>query len=761
MKIETRLTFNNMKRNIKRTIFTIISIILCTVLIFTIMLLVSSIKHGVSEKIENEYNDYHFIIRDLDIDSFNKIRNKEYIDKIYIQEDDDKQLKEIEKPYTSFDTTSNMNVYIKYKDIKKVCNYSNDIIQTLNLSDKELDDIENKCKFNQKLLTLYGLIDVGIAKNNYSPVCRARVNYSYVLDITIIVILMAFSILFIIILYNAFLININERKREYAILNSVGGTEGQILKMIFLEGIVMGTIGIIVGGLISCLGSNVILKILNNLLANTGYNFRLIFDTNYIILSLFIIIINIYISALIPSIKASTTSVIQGIRNNRQIKYKKKNLILDNFLRIEGKVAIKNIKRNKNRYRTITILLVVCMTIYITVSTYMNYEKATADLVNEYDVDAKLNFDATLNIDYKSIFNGYENKYANKIEYMEYKIMGLFVLVEPENALITNSISTYKDNKKSTRMAIIGLDDKTYNNYINKLNAKYGDFIIYNNITEIDGKEELKYIDFPALRTDYDLKLTPIATYNDYEKDIHEYEIIDNENLNGTFILTDEMIQGYKDIKTIYRTPTIFVNMETYNKIEEKFNNYIPKNENNIKKWIWNNRDTVSVKIKCDNIIQFSNYIEDISTKHNIEIDAQYYSLQDQEKIIYINIVQLILRVIMVGIIAIAIVGVINIINASLSEREQDFNILYSLGATRATINKILIYECVYMFIKAMIISIILSIPIIYGIIKYMENIIVLNKLLIPFENIGIFFIIILFICLVISFCSTRFIKDK
>ena len=58
----------------------------------------------------------------------------------------------------------------------------------------------------------------------------------------IIIIFAAISILFIIILYNAFLITINERKKEYAVLNSIGGTEGQILKMILFEGIIMGAI---------------------------------------------------------------------------------------------------------------------------------------------------------------------------------------------------------------------------------------------------------------------------------------------------------------------------------------------------------------------------------------------------------------------------------------------------------------------------------------------------------------------------------------
>ena len=762
MKIETKLALNNMKKNKKRSVFTTVSIMLCTVLIFTTLILISSIRNGISENIETEYNDYHFIIRNLDVNSFNKIKDKEYIDKIYIQEDGEKKLKEIEKPYTSLNIKNDINVYIKFNNIKKTPTYSTDIIQTLNSSD-EIGNIESKYEFNQKLLTIYGLIDVEITEENYSPICRARVNYSYVLDVIVIVILVAFSILFITILYNAFLITINERKKEYAILNSVGGTEGQILKIIFLEAIIMGIIGILIGGLISFLSANIILKLLNNILVDTGYFIELIFDIKYMVLGLLIIIINIYLAAVIPSVKASTTSVIQDIRNNKQIKYKRKNTILEKILPVEGKMAIKNIKRNRNKYRLIIILLVICMTSYIVVSTYINYEKATAGLVNEYDVDAKINLDSTLNnIDYKSILNDYEIIYGSKLEYMEYKMMGIFALVEPEEAIIKNDIATtYEDNKKSMKMVLVGLDDKTYSKYINKLNANYGDFIIYNNVTELKGNEKLTYTYYPALKTGYNLKLSVINTYHDYENDLSRYEIIDNENLNGKFILTDELIEGYKEMSTIYRAPTIFVNMNTYNKIEEKFNNYTPKDNNSTKKWIWSDTDATLIKIKCKDIIKFANYIEDINTKQNIGIDVEYFSLENQEKNIYINIVQLILKVIIIAIIAIGIISTVNIMNASLCEREQDFNILHSLGATKGNINKILIYECIYMFIKATIISIILSIPILYGIIKYIENIIILNKLLIPFGSIFIFFVIILLISLAVTLYSTRIIKDK
>ena len=43
------------------------------------------------------------------------------------------------------------------------------------------------------------------------------------------------------------------------------------------------------------------------------------FDIKYILFALFIIGVNIYLSVLIPSVKASSTSVIQGIRSNKEI----------------------------------------------------------------------------------------------------------------------------------------------------------------------------------------------------------------------------------------------------------------------------------------------------------------------------------------------------------------------------------------------------------------------------------------------------------
>lgn len=72
MKTELKLTLNNLKSNIKRTLFTIISIMLCSILIFTTTILVSSIKNGIIEISEQDesqltrrYNIWQKIIMEL------------------------------------------------------------------------------------------------------------------------------------------------------------------------------------------------------------------------------------------------------------------------------------------------------------------------------------------------------------------------------------------------------------------------------------------------------------------------------------------------------------------------------------------------------------------------------------------------------------------------------------------------------------------------------------------------------------------------
>lgn len=293
MKIETKLAFKYIQKNKKRALLTLISIILCVILILTTMLLISSIKNGINQIIETEYNDYHIVIRDANTNDFDIIKSKQYVENIYIKENDSEQIIEANNLPDITKLNNNFDIYTKYTNVKDVCKNSTDLINSLRITREDLVNKEEKIEFNQNLLTINGLIDVTIEPSNTSLICKARINYSYFLEIVFVGILIIFSIIFITILYNAFLITINERKKDYAILSSIGSTERQILKMIFLEGSIFGIIGIIIGGCISVLCANIIIQSLNNVIVDTGYTIKLTIKLGYIILAILINFIRI------------------------------------------------------------------------------------------------------------------------------------------------------------------------------------------------------------------------------------------------------------------------------------------------------------------------------------------------------------------------------------------------------------------------------------------------------------------------------------
>ncbi len=748
MKVELKIPTKNIKKNKKRAVSTIISIALCTFLILATMLTISSIRQGIIENVINRYKNYHFCIENISKSELNRIKEKEYIDKIYIQENSKEQLYEIEKQEKLENIEKNINTYIKYKDVKETCKNSTDIINTLTFSKQEA---ENKCKFNQKLLTIYGIMNINLESEDKLQYI-AFANLSYILDMMILLILIVFSALSIVIIYNAFLITVNERKKEFGILVSIGATEGQIKKMLFYEATILGILGIIVGTIISFLGTEVILKMINNVLKYTNYQFKLFIEVKYIILSVVFIILNIYIAMIIPSIEANNVSVIQSIRNNKQIKSKKRKSELEKIMPIEGKIALKNLKRNKNKYKVITFLLVISMFSYIVISTYINYEKETINIIDEYDVDAKINLKE--NEDNSNIMDYIVND-NNVAEYLEYRTMKI-TLGTKQNS-VNEFLKEYEDGMKTIDFNIIALDNKTYNKYIEKVNGNYGDAIIYNRIFRpiIQKNSNVIYTYETPFKENNDLKLRAI-----YDKsESNDYEIIDEEFVNKRIILTNKLIEGYKEINQS-RLPVIFTNQDTYENILKKIEIYMQeKNIKHREAYIGYNVHDNSIKIRTNNIIRFSNDIEKIIEENEMEAWADYYTLENQEKVIYIKVLQLILQIMIVTMFTIGITSTMNIINSSIYERKEEFNVLNVIGSTKQNINKILIYEGIIIFLKSAIISILLSIPVIAIIIKYMSNVIVLDKLAIPINSISTFFLSILSIIIIIELYSTKYIK--
>ena len=103
------------------------------------------------------------------------------------------------------------------------------------------------------------------------------------------------------------------------------------------------------------------------------YQIELVTYPIFVIIPIIFMALVIIISAYIPAKKASKISPIEAIRQNTDIQINKKKIktlgIVKKIFGIEGEIALKNIKRNKKKYRITIISLFISIVTFISFST--------------------------------------------------------------------------------------------------------------------------------------------------------------------------------------------------------------------------------------------------------------------------------------------------------------------------------------------------------------------------------------------------------
>ena len=193
---------------------------------------------------------------------------------------------------------------------------------------------------------------------------------------------------------NSFSISVAEKNRQYGMLASIGATSKQIKRNVIFEGMIIGLIAIPLGIILGIVAIMILLQVVNYLLVDMLNNLSFIYSINplAIVVSIVISLITIYLSCLIPAIRASKISPIESIRGNKDIKTKAKKLrtsrLTKKIFGIGGVIASKNLKRSKKKYRTTVISLVVSIFIFISLSSILNLGTKVSGL---YYKDFKFN----------------------------------------------------------------------------------------------------------------------------------------------------------------------------------------------------------------------------------------------------------------------------------------------------------------------------------------------------------------------------------
>ncbi len=212
----------------------------------------------------------------------------------------------------------------------------------------------------------------------YSGIVRDDNVYDFLMGFAavIIIIIMAASISLI---YNAFAISVTERTRQLGLLSSVGATKRQKRTSVYFEGLFIGAIGVPIGILAGLGGMGITLAAIQPLLANffnvsEGLTMSLVVVPLALIADAALSAATIFISVWIPARRASRITPIDAIRQTGDIRLTRRAVKTSKLTRalfgFEAEVALKNLKRNRRKYRSTVISLVISLVLFLTVSTY-------------------------------------------------------------------------------------------------------------------------------------------------------------------------------------------------------------------------------------------------------------------------------------------------------------------------------------------------------------------------------------------------------
>ena len=635
--------------------------------------------------------------------------------------------------YTAFtvDVNSdkgNVNLYVMFNKNKKIIKQSEELAKKLNYN----GDIN----YNSTLLALYG-------ESTYGNVMSSMGGM-------MVIMLSLVSIGCIIVIYNSFAISVMERKKEFGLLSSIGATKRQLSHTVFFEAVVVGVIGIILGIIGAYIGIGCVILIINNLISDMlEYKLHLVTNPLFIIIPVIFMIIVIGVSAFIPSRRASKVSPIEAIRQNDDIKINKKKIrtskLVLKLFGIEGEIALKNIKRNKKKYRVTIVSLFISIVLFISFSSYMNYTLNTASSVmGEVPYDYQISY-----------FGDDNNKEAldkiNEIvkssdvkEYVSYSVGNLSIIGDYiysdeyldfyKNAYGDDGIKAL-NNLKYQSIYILVLDDNSYNKYKKLIGLDKDSVILLNRFKGVSyGNNKRVNYDIPVINSgDINIK---ICNFDDDEENVDTTKYC-NKNIDNIFVTNKsfDLIEEFSymdDFKLI-------VNKKLYDSILD------------------GGTDFTQFNIISDNTNNIDKLTKELDKYNNVN----YINIKESMK--QTNNLILVVKILMYGFISlvtlIGVTSVFNTISTSMALRKREFAVLRSIGLTNRGFNKILFFESLFFGMKSLIFAIPVSIGITVLIHYALADMVSISTIIIPWKYIIISIVSVFVIVLLTMMYSTSKIK--
>lgn len=542
---------------------------------------------------------------------------------------------------------------------------------------------------------------------------------------------------------NSFAISLNEQKRTYGMLSSIGATSDQLKKLVRLEARYYSLIGITLGNILGLFAAYLLSIIVNRIhlsgaFLNESVQIYYKFTLWPAVFSSLLSLIVIHFSSKTGILVAAKATPLQNIRHSenghpQNIKVPK---YIVSIFKIGGALAYKNLKTSRQKYKVTVISLIVSISSFIVASAFIN------NVINSFKDEYAL-------IDYNAI-----------VYFPDFDDYNREITVEPENiAQGEEYAALYKEYAE--RGVLYSLTDKSK--------------ILYEEMGN-DGRCIKIDRNFTCLKNGYSVSVKFLIYDDDFFKRYSQKIGENYENLKDKAIVINRTADRRYENKTVYTQVSDYRkgdditlisywddNPDLEYEVGAVVQKIIPPLTND---HFYNNEFLVMVDkdyyrgnavLHLDKMFFEANDPEELTERINAHypFHAVNIALEKEMGKTIIAIISLFSYGFIAIVTFIGLSSVFNTINSNIESRRREFAMLKSIGMTKEQFDHMVVSEALFYSFYSLLYGILIGVILSYGIHLMFSKVIDLGYVF-PLKPIFISVIFVFLIVLVIMRYSLK-----
>lgn len=549
----------------------------------------------------------------------------------------------------------------------------------------------------------YNTILLGLSGVNHA---NGFITMMYMLVILLLIIIVISSVSLI---YNAFAISLTERSRQLGMLAGVGATKRQKRASVYYEGFLVGIISIPLGIASGIGGLAIAFKCISPLFEFTFSEWNqplyVVVSWPSVIAAAAVAVITIFISTYIPARRASVISPIDGIRQNHDIKLTKKKVKTSRLTRklfgFEGELALKNLKRNKKRYRATVVSMAVSVALFLGVSGFVHSLEISSEMLLEDSyVDFKVQGDrayfeeisempgVSRDTEMTYAYNFYVNRSDLKLS-DEFQKM--------RDKMYADADSEYVASGDFYNVNLHSMDEESLRAFLREAGLSESvldgenSAILLNSVTVVgpSSKGRTKLFDCSENQ-----KIPLLFTESSYDAESENFETKDKSAGELTVAAVLDISPWCLPLNmNLFETENVWllVSEKTLENIVNS-DDYIPA-------------AITSLCLDSDNpkatMAALDDYVKQYSNERGVSYYSSWKTIESNQNLL--RIISVFAYGFIILMTAICTANIINTTSTGISMRRKEFAMLKSVGMTPKTFNRMIIYESLFYGVKALI----------------------------------------------------------